>query len=129
MGGDFPGDRAADCLYQNPGFRNNWLTLKLTGRQSNRSAIGAHIKAECVDSGSPRAVYKWVNSGGSFGANPLRQQIGLGKARRITRLEIYWPTSDTIQEFFDVAVNQTIEIVEGQQLISVMKDDGAVGVP
>lgn len=74
-------------------------------------------------------MYKWVNSGGSFGANPLRQQIGLGKARRITRLEIYWPTSDTIQEFFDVAVNQTIEIVEGQQLISVMKDDGAVGVP
>lgn len=129
MGGAFPGDRAADCLYQNPGFRNNWLTLKLTGRQSNRSAIGARIKAECVDSGSPRAVYKWVNSGGSFGANPLRQQIGLGKAKRITRLEIYWPASDTIQEFFDVAVNQTIEIVEGQQRISVMKNDGAVGVP
>jgi hypothetical protein len=59
-------------------------------------------------------VYKWVNSGGSFGANPLRQEIGLGKAEKIDTLEIYWPTSDTTQRFDDVAVNQFIEITEGQ---------------
>ena len=118
MGGAFPGDRAADCLYENPGFGNNWLTLKLIGRQSNRSAIGVRIKAEIIDDGTSRAVFKWVNSGGSFGANPFRQEIGLGKARQIDRLEIYWPTTNQTQEFLNVPVNQSIEIVEGESAFS-----------
>ena len=53
-----------------------------------------------------------VTSGSSFGANALQQTIGLGKAERIARLEIYWPTSDTTQVFLDVPVNQAIEVTE-----------------
>jgi hypothetical protein len=55
-----------------------------------------------------------VCSGGSFGANPLRQEIGLGQAEKIDLLEIYWPTTNTTQRFHDLKVNQTIEITEGQ---------------
>jgi hypothetical protein len=61
-----------------------------------------------------RSVFKWVNSGGSFGGNPLRQEIGLGSATIIKRLEIYWPTTDLVQQFHDVAVDQLIEITEGE---------------
>jgi hypothetical protein len=53
-----------------------------------------------------------VNSGGSFGASPLQQHIGLGKASRIVQVEVQWPTSGTRQVFTDVAKNQVIEIRE-----------------
>jgi hypothetical protein len=63
--------------------------------------------------GQQRSVNKWINSGGSFGANPLRQQIGVGKATVIHRLEVYWPTSQLTQQFEEIGVDQFIEIQEG----------------
>jgi hypothetical protein len=60
-----------------------------------------------------QTIYRWVNSGGSFGCNPLRQQIGVGKAVRVKRLEVYWPTSDQTQSFDDVPVNCIVRITEG----------------
>jgi hypothetical protein len=83
MGGAFPGDAFGDVLFQNPGFGHHWLKLKLIGVQSNRSAIGARIRIEITEAGQKRSIYRHVNSGGSFGANPLRQEIGLGKAKTI----------------------------------------------
>ena len=115
MGGAFPGDRAANCLYLNPGFGNHWIKIKLIGNKSNRSAIGARITAEINDAGQRRSIFTWVNSGGSFGASPLRQEVGLGKATRIERLKIYWPTSNQTQEFLNVSADQSIVIVEGQR--------------
>jgi hypothetical protein len=53
-----------------------------------------------------------VSSGSTFGANPLQQTIGLGKADSVATLEIYWPTSGSTQVFRDVAVNQALEITE-----------------
>ena len=90
---------------------NNSLTVKLVGKQTNRAAIGARIKA-ITDSAAPLTVYRHVTSGSSFGGNPLEQTIGLGKASKVATLEIYWPTSQTTQVFHDVDVNQAIEITE-----------------
>ena len=56
--------------------------------------------------------YREVTTGGSFGASPFRQHIGLGKATRIETLTIRWPASGITQTFRDVAVNQAIEIRE-----------------
>jgi hypothetical protein len=56
-----------------------------------------------------------VGSGGSFGASPLEQHIGLGKDARITELEIWWPTSNTRQHFSNVGKNQFLEIKEFAQ--------------
>ena len=39
-----PGDRYHNVLFQNPGHENNWLTVKLVGKKTNRAAIGARIK-------------------------------------------------------------------------------------
>jgi hypothetical protein len=111
MGGAVHGDRYHNVLFANPGQGNHWLNVKLVGKKTNRSAIGARIKV--VTAGEhPQTVYRWVSSGSSFGANPLEQSIGLGKAERVAELEIYWPTSDTTQTFRDLNADQFLEITE-----------------
>lgn len=111
MGGLVPGDRYHNVLFQNPGHDNHWLTLKLVGKKTNRSAMGARIKI--VTAGDePLTVHRHVSSGSSFGGNPLQQTIGLAKANRIAALEVFWPTSQTKQVFRDIAVDQAIEVVE-----------------
>jgi len=114
LGGAFQGDGFQDVLFENPGFGNHWIKVKLVGRRSNRAGIGARIRAEIQDGGGRRSVYAHVNSGGSFGANPLRQAIGLGGATRIETLEVFWPASNETQTFRDVAVDQVIEVEEGE---------------
>ena len=114
LGGSFAGDGYGSALFENPGFGNHWLTVKLVGKESNRWGIGARIRAEINDSGKRRSVYKWVSSGGSFGANPLRQEIGLGKSTAIESLEVFWPTTGKSQRFLNVPADQFIEITEGE---------------
>jgi hypothetical protein len=111
MGGAVNGDRYHNVLFQNPGHDNNWINVKLVGVKTNRAAIGARIKV-VTEGNNPLTVYRWVTSGSSFGANPLEQEIGLGKGEKIALLEVYWPTSGTTQTFRDLAVNQFIEISE-----------------
>lgn len=113
MGGAVPGDAHAFRFYENEGNRNDWLSVHLVGVKSNRSALGARIKVTVQDEGqSPRDVYRTVGSGGSFGASPLTQHIGLGYKARILNLEIWWPASDTRQEFANVPADEFIEIKE-----------------
>ena len=114
MGGAYPGDKFNDALFENPGFGNHWITVDLEGRKSNRSAIGARIHARIVEDGRERSVFRHVNSGGSFGCNPLRQTLGLGKAERLLKLEVFWPTTGQTQVFEGVSMDQTIRIVEGE---------------
>jgi len=113
LGGFLPGDKYFNALFENPGFGNHWIAVKLVGVRSNRSAIGARIHVRVVENGQERSIYKHVNSGGSFGANPLRQTIGLGKSSRIKFLQIYWPTTKQTQTFRDLPVDQFIQITEG----------------
>lgn len=114
MGGAYAGDAFWNALFKNPGFGNHSVTLKLVGQRSNRSAIGARIKVEVRQEAQTRSIYKWVNSGGSFGANPLRQQIGLGSAEQIDVIEIFWPTTGETQRFENLDVDRFYELTEGQ---------------
>jgi hypothetical protein len=112
-GGAVPGDRHAYRLFENPGNGNDWINLKLVGVKSNRAAVGARIQVTVTnDGGRPRSIYRTVSSGGSFGASPLEQHIGLGKSARILRIEIWWPASNTRQTFTNVARNQFLEVRE-----------------
>ena len=45
-----------------------WITLRLEGTKSNRSAIGARIKITVASPAGKRDIYATVGSGGSFGA-------------------------------------------------------------
>jgi len=118
MGGVVNGDQYHNILFQNPGHANHWLTIKLVGKQTNRAAIGARIRLVAATSGNQarfQTIYRHISSGSSFGANPFEQTIGLGKADRVAKLEIHWPTSETKQEFRDLAVDQAIEITEFEE--------------
>jgi hypothetical protein len=113
VGGAVPGDAHAFRLYENPGNGNHWINIHLVGVKSNRSAIGARIKVVVKEEGkTQRSIYRTVGSGGSFGASPLEQHIGLGKAARIVNVEIWWPTSNTHQTFTGVGMDQFLEIKE-----------------
>jgi hypothetical protein len=113
MGGAYGGDTAYSVLYHNPGSTNRWLKLKLTGVKSNRVAIGARIHVTVQTPGGPRQIYRTVNSGGSFGSNPLRQEIGLGNAAKIERVGVYWPASGIRQTLKDLELNHCYEVREG----------------
>lgn len=97
MGGAYSGDIARNVLFQNPGHGHGWLTLELEGVQSNRSAIGARVRVVLATPGGERSLYRTVGTGASFGANPLRQEIGLGDATAIARVEILWPATGRTQ--------------------------------
>ena len=128
MGGALLGDKYVDSLYENPGFGNHWLTVKLVGVRSNRSALGARIRAEFTENGTKRTVYRFVGSGGSFGANPLRQTIGLGKATTVGELEIWWPSTDRRQLFKDIPADRIIQITEGNdQPVEIKLKSGRFG--
>ena len=70
--------------------------------------------------GGRRSIYRHVNSGGSFGGNPLRQTLGLGGASRIERLDIFWPATGSTQTFTDLAVDRAIHVVEGERSYSTL---------
>lgn len=112
IGGAVPGDSHAFRLFENPGNANSWINLKLVGVKSNRSAIGARIKVTVDQNGTRQSFFRTVGSGGSFGASPLEQHIGLGKADKFVDVEIWWPTSGSRQHFKNVPVDHFIEIKE-----------------
>jgi VCBS repeat protein/PPIC-type peptidyl-prolyl cis-trans isomerase-like protein/ASPIC/UnbV protein len=113
IGGPTPGDAHQLRVYENPGNGNDWTTVKLVGVKSNRAGIGARIQVTVENEGrGQRSVYRTVGSGGSFGANPIQQHIGLGKSAKIVQLEVWWPASNSRQSFANVEKNQFIEIKE-----------------
>ncbi len=113
MGGIYDADTAFDVLYQNPGFGNHWITLKIEGVQSNRAAIGARIKVTIVEAGRRRDIYRTVGTGGSFGANPLRQEIGLGKASAVEKVEVFWPVTGKTQTLTGLELDRFYKVREG----------------
>ncbi len=48
------------------------------GLRSIRAAVGACLKVTVATTQGQWAIYKPVNAGGSFAANPRHQEIGLG---------------------------------------------------
>jgi hypothetical protein len=114
MGGATASDKYHNVLFQNPGQGNHWLNVKLVGKKTNRAAIGARLKV--VTAGNePLTVCRHVSSGSSWGANPLEQHVGLGKAQEVAILEVHWPASGTTQVFRDISSDQSIEIIEFAQ--------------
>ena len=114
LGGAYPGDHYNRQLFANPGHGNHWLKLRLEGVQTNRSAIGAVIKVVAQTGNGEREIYRTVGSGGSFGASPLKQEIGLGQASGVTRVEIFWPRTGQTQVISQLQMDRCYSIREGE---------------
>lgn len=68
---------------------NQWISVRLHGTRSNRSAIGTRM---VVHAGG-KSWLKEIHGGGSFqSANDPRLHVGLGGAARVDRIEIRWPS-------------------------------------
>ncbi len=112
LGGAFEGDTAHDALFVNPGNKNHWVTLKLTGVKSNRIALGAEICVTVTTPQGERKIYRTVSTGGSFGNNPLRQEIGLGDATAIKQVTVRWPITGLQQTFRNLSMDRFYKIRE-----------------
>jgi hypothetical protein len=122
MGGAYVGDAYENSLYLNPGQNNNhWINILLEGTVSNKVAIGAKIKVSFKENNIERSVYRDVNSGGSFGSNPLQQHIGVGQAAILSKIEITWPVTGKTQVFKNIPVDKNIKITEDDSTFSAFK--------
>ena len=105
-------------LYRNDakanGNSNGWLLVRLVGTASNRSAIGAKIRAKSTLWGKEVWQMREISGGGgACSQNDLRAHFGLGDATQVDLLRIEWP-SGIVQTLTNVAINQILPITEHQ---------------
>ena len=120
MGGAYSGDFFQNALFVNPGNKNSWVQIKLKGTKTNKAAIGSKIKITITEGGRQRTIYKTVSSGASFGANSFTQQLGLGVAAQIDKLEVQWANGST--EYLDYGgqpIKKKIVITEGVDKVEI----------
>ncbi len=114
MGGAYQGDVFQNAFFENPYQDDHrWVTLRLVGTASNRSAIGTRVVLTVETQGKERNIYRDVGSGGSFGASALRLEVGLGDADRLKKVTVQWQVSGA-QHFLDLPMNTFYEITEGE---------------
>ncbi len=126
--GDFDNDGGVDVfvnnmnerpsLLRNEGPRGNFVSLRLDGVKSNRSAIGARVT---VWAGGRKQVQE-VRSGSSFFSHSdLRLHFGLGPAASADRIEIEWPYGDLRETIGKVDTGQFVTITEGRGVTGTVR--------
>jgi hypothetical protein len=85
----------------------HWLQLRLTGRRSNRSAIGAEVHCRAGGRTQVRTV---SGSMGYASSSDLTVHFGLAETIRVA-IEIRWP-SGRVQALGEVAADQRLAVVE-----------------
>ena len=90
---------------------NHWIGLKLTGGpKSPRDAIGATVYLTANGFTQRQDVI----AGGSFASSPdQRLHFGLGKAGKIDKIEVHWP-SGLVETVPVTVVDQFVTVSEGK---------------
>jgi enediyne biosynthesis protein E4 len=109
------GHTAKNLLYHNNGNSNAWLKVKLVGKASNRSAIGAKVRVQATIRGQTLRQMQEIsgNSGISGGAGGLPAHFGLGDATNVDLVRIEWP-SGIVQQLTNVSANKPLTVTEHQ---------------
>lgn len=94
-------------LWWNRSPRKHWLQVRLKGKKSNRSAIGAQVTCKSASRTQSRCV---TNCVGYASSSDLTVHFGLGEDRK-AGVEVRWP-SGVVQKLGEVAADQTIEVEE-----------------
>jgi hypothetical protein len=95
-------------LRNNQGNRNNWITLNLTGKSSNRDGIGSRIK---LTAGDLVQTAQKKSTTGYLSQNDSRIHFGLLKNEIVDKIEIKWP-SGKLQVLENIKANQIITVTE-----------------
>lgn len=105
-------DNQKNFLYRNNGNNNNWINIKLTGKISNKSAVGTVIKLKCNINGQPVWQMRHVESQSGYNSqNSLNSEFGLAESTIIDSILIKW-ASGIEQVITGVGPNQFIAIEE-----------------
>src|SRR5438552_2848810 len=124
--GDYDNDGDIDALVLNMndtpsllrndgGNQQNWVKIKLIGTKCNRTAIGARVR---VVTGKHNQMDE-VHSGSSvMSQSDLRLHFGLGKTQTVELIEVKWPTTQKVEQFRQVKVNQILTIREGTGIVA-----------
>lgn len=90
---------------------NDFLSLQLIGKNSNRDAVGARVTLDLANSDKP--LVRTVYSGSGFLAQSAKRlHFGLGKDSRIKSLRVRWPGGDE-EEFTGATPNGHFVLNEG----------------
>ena len=117
--GDYDNDGDVDVLVMNmnepPSLLRNgyagpnaWLGIRLEGRTSNPTAIGATVTVTAGGRTQARAI---VSQSSYYSHDDLRLHFGLGPAAKADRVEIRWPNGAT-QALTDVRARQLLVVKE-----------------
>ncbi len=117
---DFDNDGRLDLFVTNAGdepylYHNvlrsgaHWIGFLLQGTKSNRMAIGAQVRLSANGS----TYLRYVNGGNGFASqSSTRVTFGLGKATRVSAVEVRWP-SGLKQTLPPPAVDHYYHLTEG----------------
>ncbi|MEM9079369.1 MAG: carbohydrate-binding protein [Verrucomicrobiota bacterium] len=104
-----PQSSRTDKLFLSNPNGNNFLSISLTGTNSNRLASGARLELY----GPWGVQIREVRSGEGYGiSHSFTQTFGLGTLSEADHLIIRWP-SGTTDNFYNLGANQFLNIVEG----------------
>ena len=109
-------------------IKRNFLKLRLVGKKSNRTGIGARVTvtAQVQPGLKPLRQIDEVRSGGSYySQSDLRLHFGLDKAIKADLVEIAWP-SGAKDMLHDLAANQLYVIEEGGKILKQVPMGGVV---
>lgn len=97
-----------DVLYHNNGGANHWLQVRLRGKTSNYTGIGARVKVSAGDLHQVREV----SGGRGYAQDSPIANFGLGTRTLADAVEVTWP-SGLVQTLTNVAADQRVIIEEG----------------
>jgi hypothetical protein len=91
---------------------NHWILLKLTGKKSNRMALGAQIRITTEDGAKQ---YNEVTTAVGYAcASDSRVHFGLGSSKTIREIDVQWP-SRIHQVLHNVPADQILAVEEPAQ--------------
>ncbi len=99
------------AVLKNTAKLGNAVVIRLSGKKSNHSAIGARVRVRTAG----RDIIQEVHGGGSyFSQNDLALYFGLGEADAIDEVEVTWPNGKK-QRWGKLESNQQIVLTEGSK--------------
>ncbi len=96
-------------LYHNLGNDNHWLTVRLEGTVSNRSAVGARVQ---IISGELTLAKEIYAGSGAFSMDSKWLTFGLGGNEMVDEIRVRWPRG-LVERFAGVPADQAVTLTEG----------------
>jgi len=135
-----------EITLSNSGNSNNWITFRLTGSISNKSAVGSKVRLKASIDGNDVWQFREVLGQNNFnGQNSLRVHFGLGNASVIDSVIIDYPsgqrkilTNLVVNNFYTdeeeipsgyLKANFRADSITGEEQLTVQFDDWSVADP